>query len=256
MKFLIKSNAYEKVGGVNEYGTVPLKTDGRNLFLKEEAGSILEHNDEWTDFDELTKGFDPDKLRDYEDTLTLLSAFGIAEIETLPPKDEGVFVAGEREYAAVSEFLLKHRKEKGNFLLSDAGDDFFSQSNVRARQFNNVEYNFTYKKGGEILALLIVETAAKGTLSTSLTLNGLIFRQNLSDEERQNITREFLKYLAGEFCEDYRRLRFLRKITAENVDETVFNMLKSEGFKKTAVLKNELYGGKDVEIYDCEWLRS
>lgn len=256
MKFFIKSDAYKRVGAVTEYGTLPLRADERNFFLKADAEQILDNADRWTDFDELTGNFDEAKLKDYEEALTLLSAFGVAEIEEKPTKSEGIFVAGEREYAAVSEFLLKNRADANNFLWDyNADDEYFSLSKVRERQFNNIEYHFMYKNDDEILSVLIVRTAPQGTLSTSLLLSGLLFKPNLTAEEKQNIFGEFLRYVSKEFCGDYRRLRFLRKILANGCYEEIFSLLKEYNFIKKATLKNELLGGGDVEIYDFE-LRS
>lgn len=256
MKFQIKSQSFERLGDATEYGTIPLRSlpDGRCLFLKAEAAPILDITDKWMDFEKFVAGSDDEKRRDYEDALTLLSCFGIAKVMTEPTPDEGVFVAGEREYGEVSDFCLAVRHAEGNILLNHAADDrYFSLSAVRERQFNNLEYHFMYKKDGAIRALMNISMMPDVTLPTAVILSGLLFPHGTDKVDRQTFTHALLSYTAAEFGKDFLRMRFLHKIprasSVPRFDETL-RILKNEGFKKTAVLTRELPDGGDVHIYD------
>ena len=262
MKFLINRSSYKRLGEATEYGTIPFQTtsEGRNFFLKTDAASILNFADTWTDFSDLAKDFDQTKIQDYKDALTLLLAFGIAQIKELPEetqKNDGIFVAGEREYAAVSEFLSKNVKNKCNFSLDRKADiSYFSPSKVRERQFNNIDYHFMYKKSGKISALLIVRCLPPETLSSSLLLCGLLFDVKTGESERQSMAHELIARISKEFGMDYKRLRFLRKLSDPQFDgietEETLRILITEDFIKTARLERELQDGGDVEIYDLD----
>lgn len=249
MRFKVKAGTFRRLGEVTEYGTVPLQSvpDGYSLFLPLSAAPLLELQEGWHDMEALVRGLGETQRREWEDALVLLSCFGIAERETAAEPQEGVFVAGEREYGEVAAFIRAARKTGFCYLLEGgAEEEYFSLSAIRERQFNNREYYFQYKRDGKILAVLFVTLLPKETFSAALLLGGFLAGSG-GAEERRGWLRALLQRISSAFSRDFAKLRFLCKSEAE---EGMLQMLREAGFGKTAVLEHELPDGRPVAIYD------
>lgn len=254
MRFRLIKDSFRRLGECTGYGTIPLysEVNGKNLFLPVGAELLLQLADEaagWYDLDSLTKDFDETRRRACEDALVILACFGIAECEQVETKSqEGVFVAGEREYEEVSRFIQAAQAEGGGYLLEGRGlEDFFSVSAVRARQFNNVCYHFMYRRDGRMEAVLLVSMMPKETLPTAVMLGGLLFRAGLAAEEQKKFFHALLRHVAEAFAADFSKLRFFYK---NDTEADTLSLLLEEGFRKVAVLSHELSDGGSVVLYD------
>ena len=146
MRYLINSSAFTRRDAQN--GVIPMKAGFRALFLKESAGVLLDRTDEWIDFDEVFRGAPEQLLRDLRDGLTLLECFDIAQVEEDKPV-KLCRVAGERDYRRISAFLAQHAGQGANQSLTYT-PALHNEDGIRARQFNNHEYNFLAERDGQI----------------------------------------------------------------------------------------------------------
>ena len=252
MKFMIDSTKYQRTGETTASGTLPLKSlaNDRPLFLDGKAADILDHCDVWEDFDELLRG-QKSRRKELYDALVLLNCFGVAQIEeeTCDPALPRTRIAGEREYRSVSAFLLIHRHLKdAYFLHSDVPDEYYSEDNLRARQFNNQEYNFYIEQNGLPRALLQIAMPDPTCLTRTATICGLVCDAEADEEEKHRFPAMLLDRACSALRKDCGRLRFL--CTAETQSFRTF--LTEQGFREIGRLTAELPDGGDVTILDLQ----
>lgn len=250
MKFMIDSAKYQRTGETTSSGTLPLKSlaNDRPLFLDGQAADILDHCDVWVDFDELLRGQE-NRRKELYDALVLLNCFGVAQIEeeTCDPALPRTRIAGEREYRSVSAFLLKHRHLKDAYLLhGNLPDEYYSEDNLRTRQFNNQEYNFYIEQNGLPQALLQIAMPDPVCLTRTATICGLICGTEADEEEKRRFSAMLIDRACSALQEDCDRLRFL--CTAETQSLRAF--LTEQGFREIGRLTAERPDGGDVTILD------
>lgn len=246
MRFIINGDAFIRQEARN--GVIPLKAGFRALFLKESAAALLDQPGEWIDFDDLAQGADEQLRRDLTDGLTLLACFDIAQVEqSIQPKV--CRVAGERDYRRITAFLQKHAGGMANPSLVYV-EDAHNEDAVRARQFNNQEYNFICEQDGEIVALLIVRPPFPEDVSAVLYVQHALFDGSLADEKRLELLSVMIGEAAAAFAQDYGKMRY-QYFDACQV--RALNELKALGFEHVCTLEKEMSGGAELCIYD-RWI--
>ena len=243
MRYLINSSAFTRRDAQN--GVIPMKAGFRALFLKESAGVLLDRTDEWIDFDEVFRGAPEQLLRDLRDGLTLLECFDIAQVEEDKPV-KLCRVAGERDYRRISVFLAQHAGQGANQSLTYT-PALHNEDGIRARQFNNHEYNFLAERDGQIIALMIVRPPAAGDVSSVVYLQHVVYATELPAAEHQPLLQALLTEVETAFRPDYARLRFQY---FDACQDGMLSALANLGFQKTCTLERELLGGLDLTIYD------
>lgn len=248
MRFIINGAAFTRQEAKN--GVIPLKAGFRALFLKESTAALLDKPGEWIDFNVLAQDADEQLHRDLLDGLTLLECFDIAQVErTIVPKV--CRVAGERDHRRITAFLQKHAGGAANpsLIYSEAAHN---EDSVRARQFNNQEYNFICEQDGEITALLIVRPPFSEDVSAVLYIEHALFDRALSDETRLQLLRAMLEEAADAFKLDYGKLRYQH---FDACQERTLKELLALGFAYVCTLEKEMTGGADLHIYDRRIVR-
>lgn len=243
MRYLINSSAFTRQEVQN--GVIPMKAGFRALFLKESAGALLDRTDIWIDFEEVTQGVPEQQRRDLRDGLTLLECFDIAQIEAEKPV-KLCRVAGERDYRRISAFLECYAGKGPNQSLAYS-PALYNEESVRARQFNNHEYNFQAELEGQIVALMIVRPPAAGDVSSVVYLQHVIYAAELPEAEQTALLEALLAEVEAAFRQDYARLRFQY---FDACQDGLLSALTAQGFQKTCTLERELLGGVDLTIYD------
>lgn len=243
MRYLINSSAFSRRDA--QSGVIPMKAGFRALFLKESAGALLDRTDEWIDFEEMTHGASEQLRRDLLDGLTLLECFDIAQIEEEKPV-KPCRVAGERDYRRISAFLERHAGKGPNHSLVYSSA-LHNEDSVRARQFNNHEYNFLAEKEGQIVSLMIVRPPAEGDVSSVVYLQHVVYDTELPGAEQTALLEALLTEVEAAFHQDYARLRFQY---FDACQDGLLSALTAQGFQKTCTLERELLGGIDLTIYD------
>lgn len=243
MRYLINSSAFTRQEAQN--GVIPMKAGFRALFLKESAGALLDRTDEWLDFEEVAHGVSERQRRDLRDGLTLLECFDIAQIEEEKPI-KLCRVAGERDYRRISAFLACHAGKGPNQSLSYT-PEMHNEDSIRARQFNNLEYNFLMERDGQISALLIVRPPAADDVSSVVYIQHAVYDAALPADEHTVLLEAMLAEVERSFCQDYARLRYQYFDVCQ---DTTLAVLTSLGFQRVCTLERELFKTVDLHIYD------
>lgn len=251
MKFMLKSDAFQRLGEITDYDTIPLLAteSKRNLFLPSGAEPLLAQSDNWIELEQLQASYS-DKAEDLKNGLILLECFGIAEVKEDPrQEDKSLRVAGERDYRSLADFLTGGKiRRYGNIDLSmtEYVQEYLNQDNIRARQFNNMEYNFLIRRNGELVAVLLVGMPSEASYSTACCISWFVVSEDVSEEEDVELLNKLLDYTAEAFKAEFTRLRYLS--VAEG--DLFVKMLVDYGFKQVAKLVKEADDGRDVIIYD------
>ncbi len=249
MKFEILSEGYERRGEETPFGTIPLRSTSnrRDFFLNSAAAELLALPEGVHDFEEEFGQCSPEKKRDLEDGLILLSAFGAAAITEEKPDFGAPYicrVAGEKDYKAIAALINSDTACRlGTIQKSETN---MSQDMIRARQFNNQEYNFLCLKEGKPLAVLLVGMPAWESYSDAFRIAGIAVANETDQADIKELAGMLLDYAIAEFQEEFSICRYLS--FAE--DDPLAEMLKEKGFSETASLKGEAEDGGDVVIYD------
>lgn len=243
MRFYINKDAYTRQEARN--GVIPMKAGFRALFLRESAAALLNRTGEWIDFEEMTQGASEQLVHDLRDGLTLLECFDIAQIEEEKPV-RLCRVAGERDYRRISAFLERHAGKGPNQSLIYS-QTLHNEDGVRARQFNNQEYNFLIERDGQIIALLIVRPPATGDVSSVVYIQHVVFGAELPADEQTMMLKTMLTEVECAFRQDYARLRYQH---FDACQDTTLSALKELGFTKNCTLEKEMFKTIDLHIYD------
>ena len=244
MKFEIISEAYEQRGDRTPYGTIPLrsKKNGRDFFLNAPAALLLQLPGGEHDFEAEFGAYEPEKQQDLRDGLILLSAFGAAVIRQ--EKAEGPSfcrVAGEKDYRAVSALI--RREDARRFGKMPMDPEYMSEDSIRARQFNNNEYNFLFFENGALKGVLLACMPSLKTYSAAFRLCGAAVEQGADAEEAVG---KLIDYTVLDFKDEFRVFRYL----CFDENDPLLPVLENRGFKQTARLVKEAEDGGDVTVYD------
>ena len=249
MQFLIHSDAFTREPGAGE--TVPLKTvkTGRMLFLKATAAALLDRLDAWTAFDAFSAGAGDAQKADWLDGLTLLECFDIAELTDLPlpARDpDGCRVAGERDYKAVGAFLQEN-VGKGFSAAAITDPRYYSEDNVRARQFLNQEYNFLREENGALQAVLTISVPRPENVSCVGTVDKVVFDAALDEPTAVRCLSSLISFAGEEFTGDLSKLRFF---CTGGERGWLLERLVGLGFAPVCTLEREMHRSVDVTFYD------
>lgn len=248
MKFLIKAAAFKILGKETEDGTIPLQAteSGRNLFLKATAASLIdkENLDREIDFADFVT--DEGLKQDLENGLTLLECFGIAEVSGNPRDEEkAVCVAGERDYRPLAAFLAGDRARfYGN--IGEPDSAYYDEDHIRARQFNNEEYNFYLRREGRLVANLVVVMPKDESIGRTCQLGWLAVDKDTDEAETGDIAAQLLAYAVAGLKDDFIRYRYL----SIKKDDNFVPLLLELGFRQIVRLENEVAAGIDTVVYD------
>ncbi len=244
MKFEICHDAYERRGQVTEDGTLPLRSlkNGRDFFLKAAAAPLLELDgsvhDAETEFSALT----PETRQDYLDGLTLLSAFGAARVlEETAESPVRIRVAGEKDYKAIAQLMNRENVLRLGKIPGDP--TYMNEDNIRARQFNNDEYNFLYLRSGELRGVLLACMPSLKAHSVAFRLCGIAVEEG---EDVGEIVGKLTDYCIREFSGEFRVIRYL----CFREEDPLLPYLEEMGFTRSAYLEKEAEDGGDVAVFD------
>lgn len=245
MKYKIKKDSFVKEDDKNGIITLRASSNNRLLFLKDTMANLLDVKpDEWVLVDK-TDIPDETIYKDYEDALTLLNCFDIAEI--IDDKViTNLYVAGEKEYRILSPFIINNNG-KGLSTKLKFSDSYYSEDNLRYRQFNNEEYNFYYKENDDIKAVINFHVTAPTDLTDIGTFQYVIFKDGLSAEGSKELFDKLLLFVEKKFHNDLVKLRFE---FIGNVDDFIVDEIIKCGYSHVATLEKEIDGKKDLIFYE------
>lgn len=218
------------------------------VFLNKVASFIYLHNEINTLeklVDAVINNFNAPSLEkvklDCINTLNIMSALELLTIEedkNIMIK-EGCYVAGEGDYRKISNFILDNFKHKQNVLLF-IGDnlDYYSHYSIRARQFNNQEYNFIYYNDKKEIVAHI--TLGVITSNTFALLNVFANKKNL-DKVKDLIN------FAFSITPTLNKIRIA--IKSDNSNDIIKQHAKFLGFELEATLKDEVAKNIDLLNY-------
>ena len=247
MRFEIINDGFEKRGDITPYGTLPLRSkgNGRDFFLNAPAAVLLDLSSGEHDFEAEFGGLPPEKQQELRDGLTLLSAFGAAKLQKESAESAFCRVAGEKDYKAVSALVNSDSVTRMGKMPRDP--EYMSQDSIRARQFNNDEYNFLYWENGALKGVLLACIPSSKTYSVAFRLCGIVVSE---DADAAETAGKLIDYTISEFQEEFRICRYL---CFEEEDRLV-PILLAHGFAQTAHLLKEAEDGGDVTIYDKRFI--
>ncbi len=245
MKYRINSDSYTVVGPHAD--TLALKTTDTRRVLCIPAGgtAVLDNPDVWVSFDEK----DAEKRRDMLNALKVLEAFNIADVERDPePDTDGCSVAGERQYRIISAF---YKNEAGNprTIISSDSEAYLSEDSIRARQFNNKEYNFIRSDADGVCAVITIGVPGKDRVDSAGRINNVAFRAGDDDAECRRSLESLIRFVSDCFKGDLSKLRFIYSCSGE-AQNWLRGILEDLGFKKTCTLEREIAKSVDVTFYD------
>jgi hypothetical protein len=250
MKFEILSDEYERLGDATQYGTIPLKgkSNKRNFFLDVTAAGLLDLPGGVHDFDGVFKDLDVKQKNEMVDGLRVLTAFGAARIIKEEDKDPDGFkfrVAGEKDYKDVAAFLGGKGTKTYGFVVSG---DPATEDNLRANQFNNMEYLFLCRKNGKIVGLTVAIMPKETAATRAFQISGVVVADKLTDEEKDTVVKGLWDYVKKAFEGEFKICRHISY--AE--DDKFLSYLKDFGFIKTATLEKETSAGATSFVYDLK----
>lgn len=249
MRFEICTDEYERLGDTTQYGTIPLKgkKHNRNFFLDVTAADLLDLSDGIYDFDEQFKDLDSTQKNEIFDGLRVLTAFGGAKIIKEEDKDPDGFkfrVAGEKDYKETAAFLADKDTRVLGSVVKDG--EIANEDNLRATQFNNLEYLFLCRRKGSIVAVLVAVMPKENAATTAFQISGAAVSKDLSDKEKDEVVKGLWDYTKGAFDGEFKICRHISY--AE--DDALLPYMKEFGFVKTASLEKETAAGGNVDVYD------
>lgn len=251
MRFIINSDKFEIVDRNENDNTISIKSKANNrmLFLKKEAGLLLDKTDKEYDLDSFTENMSEELTRDIKDGIILLECFDIADCHDDPRNIvKNVRVAGERDYRSIAAFIKENHEDSFGY-INNWNEKEFSEDIIRARQFMNTEYYFIAREKEELKGVLIVKPPAPDSLTMILTICGAIFHKESDNDQKNALTEKLIKEAASMFSEEFCVIRYMEMSDKQqNFTEAV----KKIGFEKKYVLKKETADGKDVIIYQTE----
>lgn len=249
MKFEILTEGFERLGEETAYSTIPLRSTAtrRDFFLNVAAKELLELPEGEHDFEDAFGELSADRKQDLEDGLVLLSAFGGARItKENPESGSSCFcrVAGERDYRAIANLINGDSVYRmGTIPKSEVN---MNEDMIRARQFNNLEYNFLYWKDETLKAVLLAGMPAPESYSAAFRLCGIAVSDDFAETERRLIAEKLINYTIDAFRKEFSVCRYL----SFSEKDDLADLLMCKGFVRTAYLPNEAENGRDVTVYD------
>lgn len=243
MKYRINSGTYTVVG--EHADTLALKTtDTRRVLCIPSGGTaVLDKLDVWVSLDSQEAAKHQDELN----ALRVLEAFNIADIEHDPePDTDGCAVAGERQYREIAA-LYKTAVNNPRSGIQTVSEEYLSEDSIRARQFNNKEYNFIRRDGDGICAVLTIGVPTTEQVYSVGRINSVAFRDGEDETACQHSLGALVRFAADSFTGDLTKLRF---IYTGHVQDWLLDALGGMGFVKVCTLKRELAQSIDVTYYD------
>ena len=222
-------------------------TTGKIVFLNKVASFIYLHNEINTleaFVDKLIERFEvPSVEKVQQDCINALYIMSALELLTIDDDNdnsvvEGCYVAGESDYKKISQFIVNSFKQKKNVLFFLGKDlNYYSHYSIRARQFNNKEYNFIYfNNRKEIIAQISLGVI---TNSTFTLLNAFADTNNL-DKVKELINYAFLVTP---------KLNKICLSLNSDTPKKAFKNAEYLGFKLEAILKDEISINVDLLNY-------
>lgn len=247
MKYTINQNNFKVRKEENGTFSFLNKTTQKIVFMNKLA-SFIYNNVEITDLEKLVdviyekfEGADKTEIKvDCERILYQMEALDIVSITSDNQKImQGIRVAGEKDFNAISCFIKSNLHEKGKAILCNSNKkDDYSTYAIRVRQFNNSEYNFiSTDEKGEINALV---TLGIGLSNTVFTMTNLF-----ADKNDIVLIKNIISYVFN-VTENLTKIRIT--IKDDDKSKELKDFILTLGFEKEAVLKKE-YGDLDLICY-------
>lgn len=217
------------------------------VFLNKIASDIFQHP-EITNLDDLStwifNKYEAPSIdvvkKDCKELLYKMNWLELIEIDNvIKDKKNKYEIAGEKDYKDISNFIYKCFTSKNKVLMYSSMDmNYYTPYAIRARQFNNKEYNYIcYNDDNKIEAVI---TLGAGTTSSYSILN--IFMNNYSSQ----IVNELLEFV---FQSTPLLLKVRISVKTNSDDSKLKRITKDLGFVLEATLKNEYGQGEDLLCY-------
>lgn len=219
----------------------------RIVFLNKIASYVYLHP-EINNIDDLAKAiykdFDAPSIeviyKDCENIINLMSSLDLLSIEEETSKvKNGCQIIGEKDYRKLSNYIMDNFKTHKNIVLFSNNDlSYYSHYAIRARQFNNKEYNYIYYNPfHEIEAHLSLGVI---TYSTYAILN--IFGR----KDDIHIINKIIDYIFN-ITLNLNKIRI--SIKSETSNKNLKEFVEKLGFKLKGVFKDEFEKGVDLLSY-------
>ncbi|MDU1347899.1 PqqD family protein [uncultured Clostridium sp.] len=183
---------------------------------------------------------------DLIDALYQLEALGIVKLLDKKEIKESLKIAGERDYSNIAIFIIDNIDNDYAY-ASVNNKKYYNPVSIRGRQFNNVEYNITKYKNNEIIGNMVIMPPANGSMFTVMSINSIIFKESLSENEIFSVLKEMVEFVQKNFSNDYNKVRFFYFYEKQ---QKIKNMLLRLGFEKICVYEKEINKEKDLEVFD------
>ena len=253
MKYRIDSKAY--FAREEENGTMSLIVNATNriLFLNRTGRRLLTRCDEWVDLAEFVNGLHisgapfETVCRDFEKLLYELESYGLAELADRPEETyTGCRVADCRDGKLVSDFLLANA-DRGFSCAISVNPAYNALAGVYARIQNGSEQYLISERDGQVLALVAMARPNRVIGVSAAVINSAVFLEGMLREACKEQLQTLLAYGETVYAGECGKLRYVYMNERQNgLRET----LQTLGFTQSALLKNEVYGGRDMILYD------
>ena len=253
MKYRIKSKDF--FAREEENGALSLIVEGNNriLFFNRMARRLLTRCDEWVDLAAFVRELGVTDVpqetvyRDFEKLLYKLEADELAELCDLPqPEGTGVRTADYRDARHVSEFLLANA-DAGFSCAVSVNPAYNALPGVYTRMQNGVEQSLLSEQAGAVCGLLTVSLPAKLSGNSAAILQSAVFPAQTPQAACVHQLASLLDYAATIYAAAYSKLRYVYMNDRQNA---LRDALVTLGFGETALLPNEVRGGRDMILYD------
>lgn len=251
MKYKFIEDSYTVREEENDTISLMINKTNQIIYLNNAARKILFDPNKTEDLDKFVESLDVDDktqaYKDYEELLYQLECFELVKVEKEEQESsDGCKIAGEKDYNEIAQFI--NANIQNQFSYSNVVNmKYYNPISIRARQFNNTEYNILYFLDGKIVADLVVALPPNTSGFVVVYFNAIFFNNTLNEDECKKILGELLKYVSKLFEKKFCKLRFHYFNETQN---WLLPILKSLGFKEICTFEKELRDNKSLTVFD------
>ena len=201
---------------------VYVKNIDKEFFLDDLSSSIINNLNKATTIDELTNLVDLELKTDdksllkeeiirYLDKLNILKVVEISNNkDNIHNEDIFVKIAGDKDYKQISKFIIENINKESNSLnvIYDKNIEIaYSETALRARQFNNIEYNFMAINNSKIVGYISIFMPTTNSTNCVANISNLILDKNLTENLKSDLVCKMINFAENSFESDLSKLR-------------------------------------------------
>lgn len=236
-----------------ENDTVSLMINKTNqiIYLNSAAKKLLNDSSSTGELSAFVENLDTEEkaqaYKDYEELLYQLECFDVVKLEKQKSgMEDSCRIAGEKDYNMISQFIRTGANNPLSY-TSIANKKYYDSTGIRARQFNNMEYNLLYFMDGKLEAVLVVSLPPSASGLAVSYLSAVFFGKQLSEAQCEEASGKLITFALGLFEIRFSKIRFHYY---DKTQDKLLEILKKQGFTPICTFKDELRGNKPLTVYD------